>query len=130
MFLVKTYNRSVDILCILCSVPPVAIVTHAGRISDNHTLRVVAEDGDPPSTFSCSANGFPTPTVEWGRHSGVTAVPSGVLLITSKRNLTLIWSRALKYTDSGNYICNATNSVGMSSVRLELIVRGESSFLL
>ena len=110
--------------------PPVAIIVREGtaQTSVNQVLQVVAGELDYVPTFTCSADGWPTPILSWGRGE---ALPNGVSLIPSGRNLTLAWHRALEYTDSGNYTCNATNSVGISSVRLELLVRRElSSFLL
>ena len=111
--------------------PDAPIVVITGEVdgsevtSEDEVLQVTAEEGDSAPTFSCSSEGAPQPTLSWRGQDGGVALPSGVTMAPTSQNLALVWSRALQYTDSGNYVCNASNSVGSSAVRLELLVRCE-----
>ena len=101
---------------------PVAIITYEGA-TQSHVLHVVAEEGDSAPTFTCSVDGSHVRDLSWGGMNRGTALPSEVSLVPRRQNLALTWHRALEYTDSGNYTCNATSDAGASSVRLELLVR-------
>ena len=95
------------------------------QVSVSGILKVVAEEGDPGPAFTCSGDGFPVPGSIWGGQNGGVTFPSGVSRVEEMQNSVLLWARALQYTDSGNYTCNAANSAGTSSATLELLVRRE-----
>lgn len=86
---------------------------------------MTAEEGDFGPSFACSANGFPTPYLSWREKNGGVALPNEVTL---GENAMLVWHRALEYTDSGYYSCDATNNVGTNSAILDLLVRSEYEF--
>ena len=91
---------------------------------------MVAEEGNSAPTFTCSADGSPAPILSWGGQNGGLALPREVSLVTNRQNMGLAWHRPLEYTDSGSYTCNAMNSVGSSSVTLDLLVKREYRYLL
>ncbi|XP_015822768.1 basement membrane-specific heparan sulfate proteoglycan core protein [Nothobranchius furzeri] len=72
--------------------------------------------GDPVSV-ECRATGRPRPTVAWQRQG------STLQLVTEETNdvNTLKWA-AIRPEDSGVYICQAGNNVGVSEAKVEIIV--------
>ncbi len=100
------------------------------KISLHQVFQVIAEEGEPAPTFSCFSDGSPPPTLSWEGQDGGVALPNGVALVPRRQNLALMWNRVLEYTDSGSYVCTASNGVGAaSSVRLELLVRRECKYV-
>ena len=105
--------------------PPMARITHEtfGHSSIGGVLRVIAEEGDPSPTFSCSSDGLPIPIITWSGQNG--ELPNDVILSMEQTSTNLVWNRRLEYTDSGLYECTAQNSQGSSVTRMDLLVRSK-----
>lgn len=67
-------------------------------------------------TFSCNATGTPKPLITWSKFQGRLPVSSSV---SSEGTLTILNVRT---EDSGSYVCNATNKVGINSSSVGLQV--------
>ena len=65
---------------------------------------------------SCNATGNPDPVVKWVRSGQEKNAGSKTALITFG---------AIKRSDGGNYICEASNSVGRTNVTVTLVVHCE-----
>lgn len=88
-----------------------------------HLPQVIAHEGQPVS-FLCRAEGEPVPAIVWispqrrritAKNSGrITVLPSGTLEI-----------RYAQLTDSGTYICIASNAGGNDTYFATLTVRGQ-----
>uniref|UniRef100_A0A3B3YFC9 Ig-like domain-containing protein n=1 Tax=Poecilia mexicana TaxID=48701 RepID=A0A3B3YFC9_9TELE len=93
------------------------------KIRNRKMQQVVAREGQPVS-FVCRADGDPTPAIIWisplrrritAKSSGrITVLPSGTLEI-----------RYAQLTDSGTYICIASNAGGNDTYFATLTVRGQ-----
>ena len=67
-------------------------------------------------TISCTATGTPEPDVEWKRNGKVRA--------NGKKTAILTFS-SINKTDSGNYICTASNREGTTDYQVTLVVNCE-----
>ncbi|KAJ8390133.1 hypothetical protein AAFF_G00110070 [Aldrovandia affinis] len=88
-------------------------VPTAPRASVSEPLLVV-EEGQT-TTLRCDAQGFPTPTITWSKLRAPLPWKNRVV------NNSLILPNVGRQ-DSGQYICNATNSMGTSEVTIMLDV--------
>lgn len=82
----------------------------------------VSTDSGYPSTFTCSASGFPRPSITWYTQNGseihplpenlneVTVNFTGAEGITSRLVVVIT-----VFADSGDYVCVASNPVGSST---------------
>ena len=86
-------------------------------------------DGDEGPTFSCTADGYLRPVLLWRRGDGLP-LPDGVdsVNVSGREQpvLELRWSRNLRFTDSGSYVCMAVNDNGTSTAELDVLVRRKS----
>ncbi|XP_075046494.1 roundabout homolog 4 isoform X2 [Mixophyes fleayi] len=67
--------------------------------------------------FTCGAQGFPRPVVQWSKEQG--ALPTGRYAITNENTLSL---QRVTIQDSGRYLCTARNQVDAVSVTAQLLV--------
>lgn len=65
--------------------------------------------------LNCSANGYPTPVVRWFK--------DGSLIY---QNTSLAFP-SLNQSDTGLYMCNASNIAGSDTYEVQLVVRGRES---
>lgn len=96
------------------------------------TFNLVFYDGDPGPTIVCAVtDGHPSPLVTWMSENG-RDLPIQVLQIRDQQNSVtqLQWMRSMKFTDSGSYICLASNSIGTNSAIMELLVKSKRSYLI
>ena len=82
----------------------------------------IANKTDPPTVFTgdsfilnCSANGYPIPVVRWFK--------DGSLIY---QNTSLAFP-SLNQSDTGLYMCNASNIAGSDTYEVQLVVRGRES---
>lgn len=77
-------------------------------------VKTIVNESDPVS-FYCKASGFPQPTIAWSKLEDGTAIfPGG-----NDLNYT-----SVNRTDSGTYICTATNGVlGPATASATLLVQ-------
>ena len=76
-------------------------------------------------TFECKADGVPKPKIKW-IHNGQPielAEPNSNRIVTPER----ITIKNLRKSDTGNYGCNATNSIGYQYEDVYVNVLGKSS---
>ena len=121
-----------DTLLFYCSDAPMAIISLEGAPLPftNQTMRIIAQQGDPGPTLLCSSNASPPSTHAWQKYSESNVQPRGVTwnLVTGEQGVAMVWSRPLKYEDSGHYVCNATNGIGEDNIRLYLLVKSKPKF--
>lgn len=82
-------------------------------------MHIVAEQGDSGPALLCSSESFPPSSHTWYRVSE----SNGVMQVVGEERV--IWDGVLVYDDSGNYICNATNGIGESTVALHILVKSK-----
>ena len=82
----------------------------------------IANKTAPPTVFTgdsfilnCSANGYPAPVVRWFK--------DGSLIF---QNTSLAFP-SLNQSDTGLYMCNASNIAGSDTYEVQLVVRGRES---
>lgn len=113
---------------ILVSDAPTATVNYNEMQTLNRSLSLVLHDGDHGPTVVCESDGNPPARIEWSRENG-TVLPSGLSQISSHNHrLSLVqlhWQRAVVFSDSGWYVCRATNNIGTSDATLQLLVLRE-----
>ena len=94
----------------------------------NNTRRVITEGDD--STITCTAIGYPPPTIVWSRTSGgEVSVSDSVSVPTGNGNVTSV-SVNLTLTnasreETGLYQCYANNSVGSNTRNTTVTVQCE-----
>ena len=94
--------------------------------SSEQRLHIILEDGDPGPNITCSADGHLPPTVMWMREHGSQDVPSDVTQVFQGDSVVrLQWLRPVKFTDSGSYVCRASNNVGTGIAILEVLVQSK-----
>jgi len=89
----------------------------------------MAVDADQLVELSCSARGWPTPTMTWSRNSSTEALADSVVTVshdgqypvTSVLNIT-----SVQLHDLGVYICTAHNNMGVNVTHFQLTVRSKS----
>ena len=90
-------------------------------------LYLIFDDGAPGPTITCSADGYLPPFVEWIKGNG-RGLPHGISQNVSSNGevaVQLRWEREMDFTDSGSYVCRASNSNGTSTATLELLVQSK-----
>ncbi|KAH7691437.1 Protein HIM-4 a, partial [Aphelenchoides avenae] len=93
----------------------------APRIADDNLLHEVVVNVGRPTTLQCPAVGSPPPTITWlkdGRPLG-TDGSERVSFLDGGRQLLI---ESAETSDSGRYVCIATNSVGATDSDLTLSV--------
>ena len=115
---------------VFIDVPTTSITNEQNSEVSSNGVSVTINQGERLPDFSCNATGFPRPIFMWvGPNQGGT-FPSGVITRNNPASLqTLTWNRKVELTDSGKYVCKATNSQGNSSTVLSLTVQGKSTTL-
>lgn len=88
-----------------------------------HLLQVIAREGQPVS-FLCRAEGEPVPAIVWisPQRRRITAKSSGRITVLPSGTLEI---RYAQLTDSGTYICIASNAGGNDTYFATLTVRGQ-----
>ena len=89
------------------SVPEVIVSPASLTVTQNQT-----------ATFYCSADGNPKPSVFWSKISGV-----GLVSTDGQDNKLQI--KNTDYSDSGSYVCTATNVLGQVKKVVRLFVEGK-----
>ena len=98
-------------------------------------MEYVTNETDP-AVFLCTATGFPTPTISWYRvvtDDGETENYDDMVTVTMN-NSTLLLSGVFQVTveatlfstmdgDSGEYLCNGTNTAGSDTALFSLLVQ-------
>ena len=106
---------------------PTAVISH-NRSMPSQQLYLILDDGVPGLTITCSADGYLPPTVEWVKDNG-GGLPHGILQHNIPSNgevaVQLRWQREMDFTDSGFYVCRASNSNGTNTATLELLVQSK-----
>ena len=94
----------------------------------NEPLYLVRNDGDQGPTVVCSATGNPPPSIRWTQENG-RGLPSGIVQSTlpGSGDVELRWQRSMEFTDSGSYICQASNNIGngFSAATLDVLVQSK-----
>ena len=71
-------------------------------------------------TFTCSANGFPTPEITWKKGSAILTNSNSSLYSSDGRNITLA---NVKASNTANYSCVASNGNSVTSNAAQLTVQ-------
>ncbi|XP_069742973.1 leucine-rich repeat, immunoglobulin-like domain and transmembrane domain-containing protein 1a [Narcine bancroftii] len=84
--------------------------------------KVIAETGSTVS-LNCATTGVPTPAVSWRR---LDNVPLNGTVIVANTNKAVKWSTLnlsdVSHQDSGDYLCRASNLMGIAGAAISLIV--------
>lgn len=93
------------------------------KIRNRKLQQVVAREGQPVS-FLCRAEGEPAPAIVWisPQRRRITAKSSGRITVLPSGTLEI---RYAQLTDSGTYICIASNAGGNDTYFATLTVRGQ-----
>ena len=95
----------------------------------NQGLYLIFDNNAVGPTILCSANGNLPPAVEWIRENG-RGLPSGISqLVQPNGDVVLRWQRPMEFTDSGSYLCQASNNIGNSSTFLEILVQRKCVYI-
>ena len=103
-----------DLSCFISSVRPVVVSNpmpvNVTRIQDNITL-------------TCSATGFPAPSITWFHNDTVVMASPRIVSIRSRYEIssTLTITNA-NTNDTGDYFCNITSTVGTVSTSVALVL--------
>ena len=96
------------------------------------SLSISYDESKTPRTFSCSSDGYPSPSLVWQFNGG--RLPDGLVSIpvdtATDQYLQLQWRRDLRYGDMGQYQCVAENELNTSTANLNIIVTGEWTWYL
>ena len=91
--------------------------------SSDTLLEVNSTDGAPGITILCVSSGELPMSVKWIREIGNGSLPSGVtqnyMVLETRQEHQLIWSRPIRATDGGRYTC----STSKERVQLNVVVR-------
>ena len=92
-------------------------------------LHLVFDEGAPGPTIACLADGYLPPTVEWIKDNG-RSLPSEVAQQNGNGDIQLLlrWERPLKFSDSGCYVCLASNNIGIGNVTVEILLQSKTSY--
>uniref|UniRef100_A0A8C7R1L2 Neural cell adhesion molecule 1 n=1 Tax=Oncorhynchus mykiss TaxID=8022 RepID=A0A8C7R1L2_ONCMY len=90
---------------------------------DNQTASELEEQ----ITLTCEASGDPTPTITWsfGRSLNVDCEESldGNVMVRSHARVSSLTLKYVQFTDAGQYLCTARNSIGQDQQTMYLEVR-------
>ena len=90
-------------------------------------LHLVFDEGVPGPTIVCSADGYLPPMVEWIKDNE-RSLPSEVAQQNGNGDMQLLrWERPLLFSDSGFYVCLASNSVGIGNATVEILVQSKTN---
>ena len=90
----------------------------------------IANEGEVPPLFFCFYIGHPSPNATWTLASGEPLPLKIKQTHAEPGTLALHFSSGLAYNDPVWFVCTASNSLGTTSARLELVVRGEAELIL
>ena len=86
----------------------------------------VTNEGEVPPLFFCFYIGHPFPNTTWTLASG-EPLPLSITQTHAKPGaLALHFSSGLAYNDPVWFVCTASNTLGTTRARLELVVRGKA----
>ena len=80
------------------------------------------------ATFSCTARGFPRPTILWIKDNASYPLQSNSkasVIQDNQTNRSQLFITGLEMEDYGKYQCIATNSVGRSQSGVAVLSKGE-----
>ena len=86
----------------------------------------VTNEGGIPPLFFCFYIGHPFPNATWTLASGEPLPLSITQTHVKPGALSLHFSSGLAYNDPVWFVCTASNTLGTTRVRLELVVRGKA----
>ena len=75
--------------------------------------------------LNCTFDGLPVPNITWTSSNGSVLISQSHIMIQSSNTYTMLTISVLGLGDSGTYTCNATNSIGVSSASIQLVVQCE-----
>lgn len=82
--------------------------------------------GSSAVNISCSTYSVLPTQLTWSSRNEDNSIPSGISLISlGAQVLNLVWTRPSLYTDSGEYMCTATNTRGSNTATINLLVSSE-----
>ena len=84
------------------------------KITKRNPQKVIVQEGNV-LYLKCEAKGTPTPLVSWRKNSRV---------IQMRTNDTNFIRENANDDDAGEYECEASNSAGFDSYRVEVIIQG------
>lgn len=113
---IKTFCNATRFCCCIFWLPVRAFLSP-------HLLQVIAREGQSVS-FLCRAEGEPAPVIVWisPQRRRITAKSSGRITVLPSGTLEI---RYAQLTDSGTYICIASNAGGNDTYFATLTVRGQ-----
>ena len=79
--------------------------------------------------LNCTFDGLPVPNITWTSPNGSILTSQSHFMIQSSNTSTMLTISVLGLGDKGTYTCNATNSIGVSSAPIQLIVKGKLCLL-
>ena len=73
--------------------------------------------------LNCTFDGLPVPNITWTSPNGSVLTSQSHIMLQSTNTSTMLTISGSGLGDSGTYTCNATNSIGVSSASIQLVVK-------